>query len=366
MPGLKRNFPYDPESFKDVWVYLEVNDGVPAHVGFELLGQGGILADKLGCNLCGVLLGEGVAGLTGEAFAHGANIAYVIDDPVLSHYRTRPYVEGMLKLMREYHPDIVLYGATEQGRDLAGAVATEIMGGLTADCTGLDIEPETMTLASTRPAFGGNIMATIFCPKDKPQMSTVRPRVFPKPPRKEGRRGDVIRVELGLKEDDVAAKVLDFTPASKEGIIDLGRADILISGGKGVGSAKGFDKLHELARLLGGEVAGSRGAVDAGFIDYTHQVGQTGQTVRPRIYFAFGISGAIQHIVGMKGSDRVIAVNNDPEAPIFKNCDYGIVADLFDVIDEMIDTFKAGKSAGWLKASGINPGFRDGENDGAS
>ena len=351
MPGLKRNFPYDPASFKDVWVYIEVNDGIPADVGFELLGQGRLLADKLGCRLCAVLMGEGVTSLCDEAFAYGADAVYLIDDPVLSHYRSKPFVEGILRLMRRYHPDIVLYGATEQGRDLAGAVATDIMGGLTADCTGLDIEPTTMTLAATRPAFGGNIMATIFCPKDKPQMSTVRPRVFPRPPRVEGRKGVVVREELGIGEDDVAAKILDFTAAAKEGVINLGRAEIIISGGKGVGSAAGFDKLRELAQLLGGEVAASRGAVDSGLIDYAHQVGQTGQTVRPKVYFAFGISGAIQHLVGIKGSDRIIAVNKDLEAPIFKNCDYGIVGDLFDVIDEMMKAFKAGKAAGWLKAA---------------
>jgi len=351
MPGLKRNFPYDPASFKDVWVYIEVNDGVPADVGFELLGQGKLLAGKLGCRLCAVLIGEGVTSLYGEAYAHGADAVYLIDDPVLSHYRTKPFVEGMLKLMRRYHPDIVLYGATEQGRDLAGAVATDIMGGLTADCTGLDIEPSTMTLAATRPAFGGNIMATIFCPKDKPQMSTVRPRVFPKPVRQEGRKGTVIKEELGIAEDDVAAKILNFTPAAKEGVINLGRAEIIISGGKGVGSASGFRRLRELADLLGGEVAASRGAVDSGFIGYAHQVGQTGQTVRPKVYFAFGISGAIQHLVGIKSSDRIIAVNKDPEAPIFKNCDYGIVGDLFDAIDEMMKAFRAGKAAGWLRAA---------------
>lgn len=356
MPNLKRNFPYDPSSFTDVWVYLETHNGTIADVGIELLGQGESLAGKLGSRLCGVLVGHNLAGLAGEASAYGARTIYVIDDPVLEHYRSYPYVEGMLKMMRKYHPDIVLYGATEQGRDLAGAVAAEIMGGLTADCTGLDIDGETRTLISTRPAFGGNIMASIKCPQDKPQMSTVRPRVFPKPPRVENDTYQVIEETLGLTEDQVAAKIISFTPASEEKIIDLSRTDIIVSGGKGVGSADGFNKLRELAHLLGGELGASRGAVDAGYVDYVHQVGQTGQTVRPKVYFAFGISGAIQHLVGMKSSDRVIAVNNNPDAAILKNCDYGIVADLFDVVDEMITTFKAGKGAGWLRGAGVQPG----------
>ncbi len=354
MPGLKRDFPYDPDSFKDVWIYIEINGGVVANVGLELLGQGRLLAEKLGCRLCAAMIGSNPRALTSEIFEYGADKIYIISGEVFSHYRTTPYVNAMLALMRKYHPDIVLYGATEQGRDLAGAVAAEIMGGLTADCTGLDIDDATKTLISTRPAFGGNIMASIKCPKDKPQMSTVRPRVFPMPPRQEGRSGETVVEEFSIAEDDIAAKVLNFTPASQEHVIDLSRTDIIISGGKGVGSAEGFNKLKELARLLGGQVGASRGAVDAGYIDYSHQVGQTGQTVRPRLYFAFGISGAIQHLVGMKGSDRIIAVNTDPEAPIFKNCDYGIVDDLFAVIDEMISVFGAGKSAGWLKAAGMS------------
>jgi electron transfer flavoprotein alpha subunit len=351
MPGLKRDFPYDPDAFKNVWVYIEINDGVIANVSLELLGEGRRLAEKLGSELCGVMIGDNPQVLVSEIFEYGADKTYIISGEVFARYRSHPYVEALLALMRKYHPDVVLYGATEQGRDLAGAVAADIMGGLTADCTGLDIDNETKTLISTRPAFGGNIMASIKCPMDKPQMSTVRPRVFPMPPRQEGRSGEIIIDDFAMSEDEIAAKVLDFTPASQEKVIDLSRSDIIIAGGKGVGSAGGFEKLKELAELLDGEVGASRGAVDAGYIDYSHQVGQTGQTVRPKIYFAFGISGAIQHLVGMKESDRVIAVNSDPDAPIFRNCDYGIVDDLFDVIDAMTSSFGAGMSAGWLKAA---------------
>ncbi len=316
----------------EVWVFAEHTDGKPANVSWELLGKGKDLANDLGGRVCSVVLGNGMEAVTKEAFAYGADKVYLIEDPVLGHYRTQSYLHGMIKLIEKYRPDIVLFGATTMGRDLAGAVATKLQTGLTADCTGLTIDPERKLLEQTRPAYGGNIMATILCEKRRPQMSTVRPRVMSMPPRDDARTGETIRESLGLAEDDVLTKLVEYVREDQGEVTRIEDANILISGGRGIGGPEGFKMLEDLAEVLGGVVSGSRATVDAGWIPHSRQVGQTGKTVRPRLYIACGISGAIQHLVGMQTSDVIIAINRDPNAPIFGVATYGIVGDVREVV----------------------------------
>jgi len=328
-------------AYKDVWIFIEHEDGKIANVSFELLGQGRKLADDLGCQLCGMLLcdQENVEPFAKEVFAYGAQKVYVSESPLLRIYRTDPYARAAVQLIRKYKPEIVLFGATTQGRDFAGTVATTLETGLTADCTGLEIDPETKYLRQTRPAFGGNIMATILdYPNYRPQMATVRPKVFPMPPKDEARSGEIVREPLEMTEDQVRTKVLEFIKGSEA--VNLVDAEIIVSGGRGIGSAENFKVIRELAQVLGGAVGASRAAVDSGWIPYEHQVGQTGRTVRPKIYIACGISGSIQHQAGMKTSDIIVAINKDPEAPIFKIATYGIVGDLFTVVPMLRDEFK--------------------------
>jgi len=321
-----------------VWVFIEQMEGQAAPVSWELLGEGRKLADKLGVELAGIILGSETGPLAAEAFAYGADTVYLVEHPVLAKYRTQPYAEALVDLAGRYSPDIFLMGATTLGRDLSGRVATALETGLTADCTVLEISREGL-LEQTRPAFGGNIMATILCRKHRPQMATVRPRVMAMPPKVEGRQGRLIRETVNLDESRVKTRVVEYI---KEGTaaVYLDKAEIIVAGGRGIGSAKNWRLVEELARTVGGTVGASRAAVEAGWIPVAHQVGQTGQTVRPRIYFALGISGAIQHLVGMQGSDTIIAVNNDPEAPIFKVATYGIVGDINVVIPEMIEQLR--------------------------
>jgi electron transfer flavoprotein alpha subunit len=321
------------EGYRGVWVFVEQHEGVPASVSWELLGAGTRLAGELGVELSAFLLGDGVEHLAAEAFAYGARRVYLIDDPVLRHYRTEPYLKGTVDLVRKYQPEIVLIGATGLGRDLAGTMATVLETGLTADCTELTIEQERRLLEQTRPAFGGNIMATILNQHRRPQMASVRPHVLPKPERNEGATGEIIREPLGLAEAAVRTKVLELIREERgPGHVDIAGAEILVSGGRGMQGPENFRILHDLAEVLGGAVSASRSAVDAGWLPYERQVGQTGKTVRPKIYIACGISGAIQHMVGMQDSDLVIAINRDRDAPIFEIADYGIVGDLFEVV----------------------------------
>ncbi len=331
----------DARDYKNVWVYVEHERGKVSNVSFELLGEGRKLAGDLGCQLCGFLLSdsEGVEGFIKEAIAYGADKVYVSESPVLKDYRTDAYACGAINLIRKYKPEIVLFGATTQGRDFAGTVATTIEAGLTADCTGLDIDPESKLLRQTRPAFGGNIMATILdYPQYRPQMSTVRPKVFPMPKRDDSRKGEVIREPLPMTEDQVRTKVVEFLRGLEA--VNLIDAEIIVSGGRGIGNSENFKVIRELATLLGAAVGASRAAVDAGWIPYEHQVGQTGRTVRPKIYFACGISGSIQHQAGMKTSDIIVAINKDPEAPIFKIATFGIVADLFTAVPMITEEFR--------------------------
>ena len=328
-------------SAKDVWVFIEHEFGKVPSVSFELLGQGRGLTDAVGCRLCGMLLGDQAAvdEFAKEAIAYGAERVYVMESPLLKQYRTDPYAEAAVSLIRKYKPEIVLFGATTQGRDFAGRVATTLETGLTADCTDLGIDPETKYLVQTRPAFGGNIMATILDhPNFRPQMATVRPKVFPMPSRDDSRKGEIVRETLQMTEDQVKTKILEFIKGAET--VNLSDAEIIVSGGRGMGGGENFKVIRELAGVLGAAVGASRAAVDSGWIPYEHQVGQTGRTVRPKIYIACGISGSIQHQAGMKTSDVIVAINKDGEAPIFKIATYGIVGDLFTVVPMLAQEFK--------------------------
>ncbi len=328
--------PADPrlakiKEYKGVWVFTEHTEGKPAEVSWELLGVGADLAKARGVELCSVVIGDKVENLCAEAFAYGAAKAYLVDDPVFHYYRTESYYKAFCYLIEKFKPEIVLIGATGLGRDLAGAIATKLQTGLTADCTGLSID-EKGFLLQTRPAFGGNIMATILTEFTRPQMSTVRPHVMAMPVKNASRTGAVIREKVPVKEEDIAAKVLEIIGDEQLDSVDVAAADIIVSGGRGMCNTENYKILQELADELGGVVACSRAAVEAGWMPLERQVGQTGKTVRPKIYIAVGISGAIQHLVGMQDSDTIIAINRDKQAPIFEVATYGIVGDLFQVI----------------------------------
>jgi electron transfer flavoprotein alpha subunit len=330
--------------YKGVWVFVEQTDCTPAKVSWELLGVGAQLASALQVELCAVVLGHNVERLCHEAFSYGATKAYLIDDPILHNYRTATYLEGFCSLVEKYKPEVVLMGATGLGRDLAGAVATRLRTGLTADCTGLGID-EKRQLLQTRPAFGGNIMATIFCEQRRPQMASVRPHVMPMPAKNESATGEIIREKINMKEDDVLTKVLEvISDAGHMDSVDIGGAEFIVSGGRGMMSKENFKILQDLAEELGGVVACSRSAVDAGWLPVERQVGQTGKTVRPKIYIACGISGAIQHLVGMQDSDLIIAINRDKEAPIFEVATFGIVGDLFQIVPAITDHIRQVKT----------------------
>ncbi|MBE1443673.1 electron transfer flavoprotein subunit alpha/FixB family protein [Paenibacillus sp. OAS669] len=326
------------EDYRGVWVFIEEKDGVIAPVSLELLGAGRRLADKRGTELAGVLIGDQVKSLAATAFEYGADTMYVYDAPVFKHYRTETFMRALLDCTQKYKPEIILYGATSTGKDLASAVATDLPTGLTADTTILDVEEDTGLLLASRPAFGGNIMATILCKKYRPQMATVRPKVMKALPREAGRTGKLIEETIALKEEDVRTKVLEIVRETTHKV-RIDEADIIVAGGKGLGSPSSFQLVHQLADALGAAVGASRDVVEAGWIGHHHQVGQTGVTVTPKIYFAIGISGAIQHIVGMQNSGLIIAINKDPSAPIFQSCHYGIVGDAFEIVPLLIEQF---------------------------
>jgi electron transfer flavoprotein alpha subunit len=286
-------------------------------------------------------LGHNVAHIAKEAYRYGARRVYLIDDPVLEKYRNLPYAVGASQLVEKYHPEIFLVGATILGRDLAGSIATRIRTGLTADCTELAIDGNKKILAATRPTFGGNLMATILCQTKRPQMATVRPRVLPLPAPLPKANGELITHLLEMKEEDIPVKVVRFIPSEVQFNIEY--ADVIVSGGRGVGGPDGFKLLQELADRLGGVVGASRPVVDAGWLPHEHQVGQTGKTVRPKLYIAAGISGAVQHRVGMSGADFILAINTDPNAPIFQIADLAIVGDLYEVIPELIEQVKTAR-----------------------
>lgn len=327
------------EDYSGIWVFIEVKDGEVVPVSLELLGAGKELAEKRGTELAGVLIGESVTHLADTLFEYGADTVYVYDDTIFKNYRTESYMKALLECCQKYKPEVILYGATSTGKDLASAVATDLPTGLTADSTILDIEEDTGLLLASRPAFGGNIMATILCKKYRPQMATVRPKVMKALTPEPGRTGRLIEETASIKEEDIRTKVLEIVQFTTQKV-RIDEADIVVAGGKGLGSEKGFQVVHDLAETLGAAVGASRDVVEAGWVEHHHQVGQTGLTVTPKIYFAIGISGAIQHIVGMQNSGLIIAINNDPEAPIFQSSHYGIVGDAFEIVPLLIQQFK--------------------------
>ncbi len=326
--------------YKGVYVFIQQVEGVTAPVSFELLGKAKELAKALNTTVSAVLCGHNVASLADELGEYGADTVVLIDDPALSEYTTEPYAQAMFGVIDYFKPEIVLYGATTIGRDLAPRVSARVHTGLTADCTRLEIDPETGRLLMTRPAFGGNIMATIICPDFRPQMATVRPGVMQRAERVEGRRARVLPFNLKIEHNDCFVEVLDVIKKMNE-TVDISEAKILVFGGRGMGSKENFRMLYDLADALGGRVAASRAAVDAGWADKEMQVGQTGRTVRPKLYIAVGISGAIQHLAGMEESEVIIAINRDETAPIFNVADYGVVGDLGKVVPMLTEKIRA-------------------------
>lgn len=326
-------------SYKGVWVFAEQKKGKVQPVSFELIAKGRQLAEKLNTTISAVLLGNNVEIGAGELIASGADVVYLVDSPQLANFLDEPYTNILVKLIQKYKPEIILSGATFIGRSLMSRVAVKIHAGLTADCTGLDIEPDKKLLLQTRPAFGGNIMATIITSNHRPQMATVRHKVFPQPDLAQHRKGKIIKENFPIDEFNSRAKLLDVIE-EVENLVNLAEADIIVSGGRALAKADNFKMLREFAQVLGGGVGASRAAVDSGWIPYSHQVGQTGRTVSPKIYFACGISGQIQHLVGMQSSKIIVAINKDPDAPIFKVATYGIVGDIFQIIPSLIKRFK--------------------------
>lgn len=321
------------EEYKGVWVFVEQTGGKPATVSWELLGVGADLAKTLGVELCTMVIGDKVEHLCQESFAYGASKVYLMDAPLFHYYRTEPYYKAICYLIDKYKPEVVLLGATSLGRDLAGAVATELKTGLTEGCTGLNID-ENRFLLQTRPAFSGNIMATIVTERARPQMATVRPRAMAIPEKDTSRQGEIVHESIVISEDDIGVKVLEVIDSSKQGAgaVDITAADIVVAGGRGMQSKENFQILQELADELGGVVGCSRTAVEAEWMSVERQVGQSGKTVRPKIYIAAGVSGAIQHLAGMRDSDVIIAINYDRQAPIFEVATYGIEGDVLQVV----------------------------------
>ncbi len=327
------------EDYAGVWVFAEQREGKLQPVGLELLGEGRRLADTLGEELAAVIFGRDMESSARELIAYGADKVYLVSHEKLHRYECGVYTKVLTDLIKEQKPEIFLFGATTLGRSLAPRVATRLRTGLTADCTGLEIDKEKRLLRQTRPAFGGNIMATILCPAHRPQMATVRPKVMKKLSPDSSRKGEIIKVGADINEEDITTRILDLIREETK-VVDLQEAEIVVSGGRGLGKAENFKLIEELAEVLGGAVGASRATVDAGWIPSYHQVGQTGKTVQPKIYIACGISGAIQHQVGMRSSDIIIAINKDPGAPIFNIATYGIVGDLFRVVPLLTKKFQ--------------------------
>ncbi|HLP68464.1 MAG TPA: electron transfer flavoprotein subunit alpha/FixB family protein [Rhizobium sp.] len=339
--GMKKELPEHFKSYKHVWVAIELERGQVHPVSYELLGCGRRLADKLGVQLAGAVLGphgEATWHAVAEAFAYGADLVYLVEDPVLKDYRNEPYSKALTDLVNTYQPEILLLGATTLGRDLAGSVATTLKTGLTADCTELDVD-EDKSLAATRPTFGGSLLCTIYTLNFRPQMATVRPRVMPMPERQDRPVGRVIQHRLPMVEEDIVTKVLSFIPDSQSAKVNLAYADIVVAGGLGLGAAENFQLIRSLASTLGAEYGCSRPVVQKGWMPSERQIGQTGKTIRPKLYIAAGISGAIQHRVGVEGADLIVAINTDPNAPIFDFAHVGIVTDAVRLLPALTEAF---------------------------
>ena len=338
----KRVLPERFVPYKGVWVFIEHEHGHVHPVSWELLGKGRELADKLGVELAGVLIGAPgakIAALADEAAAYGADLCYLMQDEVLHDYRNQPYTAGITTLVNTYQPEILLLGATTQGRDLAGSVATTLLTGLTADCTGLEIDLSDRSMLSSRPTFGGSLMCTIVNLATRPQMATVRPRVMPMPTKDTSRKCRVIEHPLDLTEDKIVTKVTSFIPDSRADKPQLAFADYIVAGGRGMAKPENFDLLFNLAKTLGAEVGASRPAVHAGWADAERQVGQSGKTVRPKFFIAAGISGAVQHRVGMEGSDVIAAINMDANAPIFQFSNYALIGNVLEILPALQTAF---------------------------
>ncbi len=333
----------DLGAWRGVWVNVELERGRVHPVSWELLGEGRKLADHLGVPLSGVVLGPddpSTDAAAADAIRYGADFVHVVRHPVLEHYRTDPYTKALTGLVQSRRPEILLLGATTLGRDLAGAVATTLGTGLTADCTELRIDDETRSLAATRPTFGGTLLCTIHTLEYRPQMATVRPRVMAMPPADDARRGTVVDEQVALDEADVVTKILSYIPDADADKAQLAYADVVVAGGRGLGKPENFHLVEELAQVLGGEFGGSRPVAQAGWIAPERQIGQTGKTIRPKLYIAAGISGAIQHRVGVEGADVIIAINTDPKAPIMDFASYAIVGDALQILPALTQALR--------------------------
>ncbi len=326
------------EDYKNIFVFVEQRDGKIQNVGLELLGKARELADNLGQEVYAMFLGNNIKAQANDLISYGADKVLLVEDESLAVYTTEPYTQAIAQMINDKKPSIVLIGSTTIGRDLGPRVSARVVTGLTADCTKLEINEEDKELWSTRPAFGGNLMATIVCPNHRPQMSTVRPGVMQRMAKDDSRKGEVIEYKVNFQKDKFKVRVLETV--KQEAKVDITEAKVLVSGGRGVGNTEGFKKLEELANVLKGEVSSSRAMVDAGVMPSERQVGQTGKTVRPNLYMACGISGAIQHIAGMESSEFIVAINKDKYAPIMQLADLGIVGDLHKIVPMLTERLK--------------------------
>lgn len=352
--GRSLELPDHLKAYQGVWVFIEHDRGAVHPVSWELLGEGRKLAGILRVPLSGVLMGgpdERLTEFANAAVSYGADCCFVVRDGVLKGYRNEPFTKGLTNLVNKYQPEIVLLGATTMGRDLAGSVATTLQTGLTADCTELTIDPSTRALAATRPTFGGSLLCTIMTLAYRPQMATVRPRVMAMPRAASGRSGTIVEDALGMVEADIATKLLDFIADAATDKVNLAYAEVIVCGGKGMKNPENFKLIWELAKVLGGDVGATRPVVQSGWVDAERQVGQTGKTVRPKLYIAAGISGAIQHRVGMEAADVIVAINSDPDAPIFGFAHFGIVGNAMTILPALTEAFRSHLAMRRMKAA---------------
>jgi len=326
--------------YRGLWVFIEQRDSKPARVSLELLGKGRTLADKLGADVTAIIIGEGVSGIAEEMIYYGADRVIIADDPIAKDYRTEVYTDIIVEQVLKEKPEILLIGATCIGRDLAPRVSGRLNTGCTADCTELDLDTQMRLIVATKPFFGRNLMADIICPFHRPQMVTVRPGVMGLKTLDRGRKGQLISIDVDLKEKDIKVKILDTVRSASDGV-SLEEADKVVAGGMGVGGAEGFEMLKELADLLEAKVGATSLPVDASGISKDYQIGQTGKTIRPRLYIGCGVSGAIQHSAGMINSELIVAINIDPKADIFNFADYGIIGDVNQIVPALIKELRS-------------------------
>ena len=328
-----------PEESAGLWVFIELKDGRPVRVSLELLGEGHAQAKKLGVEVSAILIGEGIGSLGEELIYYGADRVIIADDPVAKDYRTEVYTDIIAQKVIKERPEILLFGATCMGRDLAPRVSARLKTGCTADCTGLDIDLEKKILVASKPYFGRSVMADIICPRHRPQVVTIRPGVMELQAPDMNRRGELVYADVNIKEDDISVKIIETVRSAGEGVA-LEDAEKVVAGGMGLSDEEGFDMLTELAELMGAEVGSTSLPVDAGWVSHDRLIGQTGKTIRPRLYIGCGISGAIQHSAGIINSEIIVAINNNPRSEIFGFADYGVVGDIKEVIPAIIKELK--------------------------